>query len=752
MRKSVFAVSRRAVRMLKAMLIPGLALFLALVPAAVVNLAMPAPVSAAIELRASSTGTTYNTDLTIDKPTGVVAGDVMIVNVAQVGNHTTAPLLVGWELIDGSDLSGLSERYGALLYRVADGTEGLSFTFKLGAGTNGAVGSIVAFSGVDTSGTDPFDVPPGTISVQPDQTAVMATSITTASANAAVIMFGMAANAAPDWSGWATTSLGALAELYDNQVGGSNAASVGAAWAIKDTAGVTGAGAAMLSFAERNGGILIALKPVKPTTLTVTPAAGTYGDTASLTATLSPAVAGKTISFTLNGVSAGTAVTDGSGVANIPAASLSGIDHGTYPAGVGASYAGEADYSASDSTASLTVNLRDIVVSADNNGKVYGNADPGLTYHMSSGSLAAGDAFSGNIARAAGEDAGTYAIQQGTLALNGNYSLSFVNGTFTISARDIEVTANNSSKVYGDPDPALAHHISSGFLAAGDAFSGELTREAGEDVGTYAIQQGTLALSGNYNLAFVEGTFTIRASDSEEPSPPTVDSVSPQSGQPGDTLDVVINGNNFTEATAVDFGRGVTVNSFKVQSPIRIVANLTIDPAAEAGENKIVVTAPSGDGQLPGAFAIGLSGEVAKAGRARGLWLILILALLAIALGFLLFAWFKRRKKRVDPELAPILAPSRPLGGTREAVEPARAQAADLEETLGEPGKAADPEQAPTMTVSQPLEETEKTADVPQAAAAVVSRPRRRTTKKKTTTSTSSQPRKRTTKKKQASG
>ncbi|MBE0683215.1 MAG: sortase [Anaerolineales bacterium] len=99
------------------------------------------------------------------------------------------------------------------------------------------------------------------------------------------------------------------------------------------------------------------------TSLTVTPASGTYAGTAVLTATLSPAVSGKTINFTLNGVSAGSAVTNGSGIASIPAASLAGINAGTYPggvgsvgSGVGASFAGDSGYGASSGTAMLTVN------------------------------------------------------------------------------------------------------------------------------------------------------------------------------------------------------------------------------------------------------------------------------------------------------------------------------------------------------------------------------------------------------------
>jgi hypothetical protein len=96
------------------------------------------------------------------------------------------------------------------------------------------------------------------------------------------------------------------------------------------------------------------------TNLSVNPASGPYGGTVNLTATLTKAsdsspISGRTISFTLNGNPAGTAVTNSSGVATKTGASLAGILPGTYPSGVGASFAGDSTYSASSATASLTV-------------------------------------------------------------------------------------------------------------------------------------------------------------------------------------------------------------------------------------------------------------------------------------------------------------------------------------------------------------------------------------------------------------
>ena len=83
---------------------------------------------------------------------------------------------------------------------------------------------------------------------------------------------------------------------------------------------------------------------------------GTYGGTASLTATLKAGttpLSGKSISFTINGSAAGNATTDASGVATLSGASLTGINAGTGT--VGASFAGDSGFSSSSGSGSLTV-------------------------------------------------------------------------------------------------------------------------------------------------------------------------------------------------------------------------------------------------------------------------------------------------------------------------------------------------------------------------------------------------------------
>jgi hypothetical protein len=94
------------------------------------------------------------------------------------------------------------------------------------------------------------------------------------------------------------------------------------------------------------------------TTLSVNSATGTQGGTVNLSATLTDGangIGGKTVSFTLNGVSAGNAVTDASGVASLSNASLGSIAPGIYPSGVGASFAVGGGFGGSNATNTLTV-------------------------------------------------------------------------------------------------------------------------------------------------------------------------------------------------------------------------------------------------------------------------------------------------------------------------------------------------------------------------------------------------------------
>jgi gliding motility-associated-like protein len=165
------------------------------------------------------------------------------------------------------------------------------------------------------------------------------------------------------------------------------------------------------------------------------------------------------------------------------------------------------NYALSYTGKNFTITPKGVTITADSKTKVYGDADPALTYTVAP-ALVAGDAFTGELSRAPGENTGIYAINQGTLALSSNYDVTYSGTNFTITPKGVTITADSKTKVYGEADPALTYTVAPA-LVAGDAFTGSLSRTAGEGVGVYAINQGTLALNSNYTFTYSGTNLTI---------------------------------------------------------------------------------------------------------------------------------------------------------------------------------------------------------------------------------------------------
>ena len=108
------------------------------------------------------------------------------------------------------------------------------------------------------------------------------------------------------------------------------------------------------------------------------------------------------------------------------------------------------------------------------------------------------------------DNVGTYKITPGGVIAD-NYEITFVDGTLTVNPKDIEVAVVNKSKTYGEADPELTYTATG--LIGEDKLSGKLTRTEGENVGEYAITQGTLTAGSNYKITFNDGTFDILPKD-----------------------------------------------------------------------------------------------------------------------------------------------------------------------------------------------------------------------------------------------
>ncbi|MCY1054545.1 hypothetical protein [Nannocystis sp. SCPEA4] len=87
---------------------------------------------------------------------------------------------------------------------------------------------------------------------------------------------------------------------------------------------------------------------------------------------------------------------------------------------------------------------------------------------------------------------------------------------------------------------------------------------------------------------------------------PSVSGINPNRVFLERSIDVAISGDDtgWTDAVAVDFGDGITVNSVHLASPTSIVANLTIDRRAEVGVRDVVVREGETEVVYTGAFKV----------------------------------------------------------------------------------------------------------------------------------------------------
>ncbi len=146
-----------------------------------------------------------------------------------------------------------------------------------------------------------------------------------------------------------------------------------------------------LRIRQGESGLAIGLGPptlyfalaITPTVLTVSSVSALPNSTTSLSARLTrsgSALSFATIAFTVNSTSVGSATADISGTATLAGVSLVGIAVGTYPTGVGASYAGDFVNLASSGTASLTITGPTVPGAPTIGTATLGNASASVTF------------------------------------------------------------------------------------------------------------------------------------------------------------------------------------------------------------------------------------------------------------------------------------------------------------------------------------------------------------------------------------
>ena len=177
----------------------------------------------------------------------------------------------------------------------------------------------------------------------------------------------------------------------------------------------------------------------------------------------------------------------------------------------------------------FTVNPAALTITANNQTKVYGDTFTFTGSEFSSSGLKNGEAI-GSVTLTSTGAAATANVAGNPydiLASNatggtfnaGNYSISYVNGTFTVNPAALTITANNQTKTYGDNFTFAGTEFGSTGLKNGEAIASVNLTSTGAgataDVGSspYDIiasnPTGAGFTASNYSITYVNGTFTV---------------------------------------------------------------------------------------------------------------------------------------------------------------------------------------------------------------------------------------------------
>ncbi len=164
-------------------------------------------------------------------------------------------------------------------------------------------------------------------------------------------------------------------------------------------------------------------------------------------------------------------------------------------------------------TNELTINKAALTLTANaNQRKVYGDADPAsYGYSITSGTLFGSDTLSGALARVSGENAGLYAINQGSLTAGSNYSLSYNSADFEISKALLTLTPTAQSYTYNASNNQFNNtaYTLSGFKLSDTASvvsgSGLVSASDKVNAGTRDITASTGTLNAS-NYSFIANT------------------------------------------------------------------------------------------------------------------------------------------------------------------------------------------------------------------------------------------------------
>ena len=299
------------------------------------------------------------------------------------------------------------------------------------------------------------------------------------------------------------------------------------------------------------------------TSLAAGAATGTFGGTTTLTATLTSSgnpVGGKSVSFTLNGSSAGSATTNASGVATVSNVSLSGINAGSYPTGVSASFAGDGSFDPSSGSNSLTVAKADQAITVTTPAPASAVFNTGFGVAATGGN--SGEPVTFSSAGSCSNTGAGFTMTSGTgtcsvkfdQAGNGNYNPApEVTESVTAQKADQTITVTT-------PAPSSAVYATS-FGVAATAATGLVS---------FSSAGGCVNFGDNFTMTSGTDSCSVRfdqiGDDNYNPAPQVTETVTAQKA--GQTITVTtsapasaVYGGSFGVAATADSGNAVTFSS-----------------------------------------------------------------------------------------------------------------------------------------------------------------------------------------------
>src|SRR6185312_9561975 len=188
---------------------------------------------------------------------------------------------------------------------------------------------------------------------------------------------------------------------------------------------------------------------------------------------------------------------------------------GTYPITVSGGVA--SNYVFSYVSGTLTITPAALTITANNQTRPYGQANPTLTVSYSG--FVAGDNQTNlttppNVITTALPSSlvGTYPITASG-AVDANYTISYIPGILTVAPATLTITPDNQTRPYGSPNPTLT--VSYAGFVNGDTPASLTTPPTATTTATQASTIGSYIISAtgasdpNYNIVYNTGTLTV---------------------------------------------------------------------------------------------------------------------------------------------------------------------------------------------------------------------------------------------------